>query len=392
MSDPARHTATDADALIIGGGLAGLTAAILLADAGKKVLLLEKKKYPFHKVCGEYVSNEVLPFLQSLGFDPFAYGASRITKLRISTPRGKNIYPALGTGGFGLSRYTMDQALAQLAERKGATVLAGTRAAEIVFNGERFFVTANTGEVFSSKLLIGSYGKRDVLDKLLHRGFIRDHTGYLAVKYHLETDYPADEIGLDNFEGGYCGIVKVEKNRFNLCYLYRRKKRERFSSIAELEENTLFKNPVLKAIFSNARMLLPKPEAINEVSFASKTAVEAHTLMCGDSAGLIAPLCGNGMSMAVHAARLLCEEILSSGILEKSAITLRERDILEKRYAHIWEKHFRRRLLLGKMLQACFRNPFLAGLSLHSLHALPALERWVIANTHGKTVPAWQLR
>src|ERR1043165_5802055 len=68
------------DAIIIGGGLAGLVCAISLSRAGHRVMVIEKKAYPFHKVCGEYVSNEVSRYLQSLGFDPHAYGASRIVR------------------------------------------------------------------------------------------------------------------------------------------------------------------------------------------------------------------------------------------------------------------------------------------------------------------------
>ena len=56
-----------ADVIIIGGGLAGLTNAIHLSKLGKKVLLIEKNEYPKHKVCGEYISNEVLPYLEFLG-------------------------------------------------------------------------------------------------------------------------------------------------------------------------------------------------------------------------------------------------------------------------------------------------------------------------------------
>ena len=78
--------------IIAGGGLAGLISAIALSAKGFKILLLEKKSYPFNKVCGEYVSNEVLNYLKSLGFDPFSFNASKIDKLRISSPSGGNIY------------------------------------------------------------------------------------------------------------------------------------------------------------------------------------------------------------------------------------------------------------------------------------------------------------
>ena len=70
------------DVIIIGGGLAGLTSAIHLSKANHSVLLIEKNEYPKHKVCGEYVSNEVLPYLDFLGFNPFEFGAKRISKLK----------------------------------------------------------------------------------------------------------------------------------------------------------------------------------------------------------------------------------------------------------------------------------------------------------------------
>ena len=58
------------DILLIGGGLAGLAAALDLAQRGHRVVVVERKQYPFHKVCGEYVSNEVLPYLRRLRADP----------------------------------------------------------------------------------------------------------------------------------------------------------------------------------------------------------------------------------------------------------------------------------------------------------------------------------
>ena len=73
------------DVIIVGGGLAGLTSAIHLSKQNKQVLLVEKNEYPKHKVCGEYISNEVLPYLNSLGIHPINDGAKKIKKVHIST-------------------------------------------------------------------------------------------------------------------------------------------------------------------------------------------------------------------------------------------------------------------------------------------------------------------
>ena len=109
--------------IIIGGGLAGLVSSIQLAKAGRKVLLIEKKKYPFHKVCGEYISNETRPFLESLGVNFEDLGVKEITKFQFTSPSGRVLETDLDLGGFGISRYKLDEYLFHLAEENGVEFL-----------------------------------------------------------------------------------------------------------------------------------------------------------------------------------------------------------------------------------------------------------------------------
>ena len=71
--------------IIIGGGLGGLLTAILLGRAGISTLVIEKKIYPFHKVCGEYISNEVTSYLHSIGLFPLEFSPPKINRLQISS-------------------------------------------------------------------------------------------------------------------------------------------------------------------------------------------------------------------------------------------------------------------------------------------------------------------
>ena len=376
----------DFDVVIVGGGLAGLTAAIILAKANKNILLVEKNSYPFHRVCGEYVSNEVLDYLLSLGFDPFAYGASTITKLRISTPSGKNVYTPLDLGGFGISRCVMDEALYRLALQYGATIHTNTRVVDVQFLEGHFKVSVMNGIVLTARVVIGCYGKREMLDKKLERSFINKRTGYMAVKYHIRTDYPLQEIGLDNFNGGYCGISKIEGDRYNLCYLYRRPQSNDNSSIAELEKNVLQQNPVLRRLFTESEFLFKEPKVISEIFFDRKTQIEDHILMCGDTAGLITPLCGNGMSMAISGAELLTTLILKSNILNTRNPDMDVRHQLEQEYQLQWNVRFARRLWWGRKLQPFFGRPLLTKSGLFLLSGLPALRRKLVSLTHGQPI------
>ena len=114
---------TTFDVIIVGGGLAGLTSAIHLSSRKKRVLLIEKNEYPKHKVCGEYISNEVLPYLNSLGINPISEGAKQITKVHISTTKSNLIKGELPLGGFGMSRYFLDNLLVKKAHLNGVQIL-----------------------------------------------------------------------------------------------------------------------------------------------------------------------------------------------------------------------------------------------------------------------------
>jgi flavin-dependent dehydrogenase len=375
------------DVIVVGGGLAGLVTTIALAKAGKHVLLLEKQVYPFHKVCGEYISNEVLPYLQSLGFNPFAYGAANITKLRISSPSGKNIRTGLDLGAFALSRYVVDNELAKLATTLGAVVLTATRVTDVQFGGQQFAVTTQEGDVYTAPFVIGSWGKREKLDKKLNRNFMSMRTSYMAYKMHVRTDYPIDEIGLDNFKGGYTGIVKIEGDKYNICHFYRRPAdRSQHSSIRAFEEEVIMKNPVLKARLLASDNLLEAPVVINEISFAAKPPVDGHILMCGDTAGLITPLCGNGMSMAITGAKIVTDLLVQSNLLGRQTVTPEARSKLEAAYRKAWAVKFRQRLFWGRNIQRLFGNPVVTDIALGVMHAIPPLERALIKATHGKPI------
>src|SRR3954462_13201220 len=115
------------DVAIIGGGLAGLSLAIQCAGAGYVVILFEKEDYPFHKVCGEYISNESLPFMQRLGVPLQQYHLPQINTLRLTDVSGRLYQFPLHLGGFGISRYTLDHLLYQTALEKGVVMKTNTK-------------------------------------------------------------------------------------------------------------------------------------------------------------------------------------------------------------------------------------------------------------------------
>ncbi len=149
------------DVAIAGGGLAGLALSIQLARMGHSVVVFEKHRYPFHRVCGEYISFESLNFLEWLGVDIKKLGASQIHKLQLSLPDGKFVVIKLPLGGFGISRYELDYMLMQIAKHSGVTVMEDTRVNDIVYerSGDCFTITTSR-QLFLAKVVCATFGKR----------------------------------------------------------------------------------------------------------------------------------------------------------------------------------------------------------------------------------------
>ena len=363
---------------IIGGGLAGLTCAIVLARKGLDVFLFEEKKYPFHRVCGEYISNEVIPFLEKNGLYPEPLKPVSITNFVLSSPAGRRLECPLDLGGFGISRYVFDRWLSQEAIESAVT-LVNDRVTACSFSEDEFKVETRSAGSHSFDLVIGAFGKRSTLDKQLNRSFISKRSPYIGVKYHLNTDLVNTEnIELHNFSGGYCGVSRIEEGKFNLCYLSTRDNLKQYGSIPEMEREVLHKNPFLKRLLCESHFLLDKPIVINEITFSPKEPVYDHMLMTGDSAGMITPLCGNGMAMAIHSAKILCE------LIEDQLTEGFDRAKLEANYTKKWNDHFSRRLWAGRNIQRLFGASTLSEVAVGIGKAFPSVTRQLMSMTHGQ--------
>lgn len=375
---------TEYDIAIVGGGLGGLSLSILMVRSGFRVALFEKETYPFHRVCGEYISNESLDFVKALGVD--LKGIPQINRLAISSIKGRVLQADLPLGGFGISRYNLDHQLAKIASREGIDLFEGARVEQIDFETEakeHFQIKSRKGK-YSARLVVCAYGKKSNLDVKLQRPFAqkkpRANNNYIGVKYHVKhPDFPADLIELMNFKDGYCGMSQIEDGKYCMCYLTTAASLQaNGNSIEELEEVVLKQNPLLAERLEHSKRLYTAPVVISNVNFQAKSPVENHLLMMGDAAGSIAPLAGNGMSMSFHAAWML-HRLASDYLSDK--IT---RQQLEGEYAKCWKRHFNTRIKAGARLQGLFGKTGPTELAIGSLRYLPFLTRRLIRLTHGK--------
>ena len=176
---------------VVGAGLAGSAAALAARQHGAEVMLYEKSRFPRHKVCGEYLTPELAPILQSLGvWDRFlAAEPARIHRLVLHfETRVKRC--ALPEPAFGLSRFALDPLLFQAALDAGAAHSAKT-----------------APETLRPAVL--AYGRKQTSTR-----------GGRLFGFKAHFDGPVDDaIELFFFGGFYVGVNAVEGGVTNVCGL-----------------------------------------------------------------------------------------------------------------------------------------------------------------------------
>ena len=350
-----------------------------MSQKGQKITLFEKEAFPHHKVCGEYLSREVKPYFDELKIPLEELQPKQINRLLYSTPAGRSIEVDLPLGAFGVGRFALDDLLYRTALANGVEVLQ-EKVLKIEFLEGHFKVVSSEAE-YEADHVLGSFGKRSLLDKNLDRNFFKEPAPWVAVKNHYRLkDFPDDLVALHNFKGGYCGLSRTESGDINMCYLATYKSFKEHKDREKFTKKVLRENPFLDSFLAEASPVFEQPLSIAQVSFSKKEAVKDHVLMLGDAAGLIHPLCGNGMAIAIHSAKIASEELLKHNELGKS------REEMEQAYKQRWEKIFSRRFSTAAWLQKILLRENLAEISQAIISTVPSLLPKIIRQTHGEPI------
>ena len=234
-----------------------------------------------------------------------------------------------------------------------------------------------------SRYACGSFGKRSNIDVSWTRPFTthlkNSLNNYIGVKYHLRGDFRSDAVELHLFDKGYAGLVKIDGDKFNLCYLTTADNlRQSGNSIERMEEEVLTRNPFIKRILAEGERLTEKPVTISQISFEQKEQIEHDVMMVGDAAGMITPLCGNGMSMALNASKL------AAGFIDPFLRGVIDKQQLEQDYTAAWQQHFSKRMTIGRFIQRSLYTPWMSDMMIGLGRISPRLLQVLIRQTHGK--------
>ncbi len=370
------------DVAIVGGGPAGSALAAFLARGGRDVALFERDVFPRDKLCGEFLSHDARGLLKTLGcLDAvLTAGPAIIERARFYSLGGRALTLTLPGPALGLSRRALDKILLENARRAGAQVWEGASVQRLraPAGAEPFLdleLAARPRRV-QARTIVGAYGRRDALDRQLGRRFVGRRHPFAGLQRHSRPRDSAagrrlaselsGSVEMHLFDGGYCGVSLIEGGRVNVCMLLSKPLLAALPSpqwegvCAGLSS----RSPVLRGRLEALEPCGEAVQAVGQVPFDSKEAAIGPVLFVGDSAGMIAPLCGDGQAMALRSALSLAETLEGPP------------DGLGPAWERRWRGEFAGPLRRARLLQHAALTPAAAEALIMSCLAFPGLGRF----------------
>lgn len=306
------------EVLVIGGGPAGATTAMLLAQRGHEVVLLDKARFPRAKACAEYVNPAAAAILGRIGIHSRALtaGAAPVDGMTVITPRGVRFtldyvtgtpYPALG-----LSREQLDWLLIGRAREEDVDVREGSSAREVTREPDGRIlvrvVEAGREHILRPRLLIGADGRYSVVARGLAVGREVRWPRRIGLAAHYR-DFPlVDGFGeMHVSPHGYCGVAPQEQGRVNIAMVH---------DLARFRARSGDRRPVerhVESLLTSFPGLAERASRAERVSTVRGVGPLAHRvtrvagdgfLLVGDAAGFFDPFTGEGIYDALRGGEL----------------------------------------------------------------------------------------
>lgn len=345
------------DALIVGSGPAGATAALLLAQKGWSVGIIEKKTFPRPKVCGEFMSATNLSLMNQLGLVDFYLANSGPEIQRVGLFAGDTILetamPAHNEAskpwGRALGREHLDLALLERAMELGVKAwqpgfIHNMSRSDGIFTGT--ISRDGVREDICSRMIIMACGSWD--GNLSSPACAPKPSDLFAFKAHFRhTGLAADLMPLIAFPGGYGGLVHSDTGRVSLSFCIRRdvlfKARKRYPGMQAGEAALIF----IQTQCSGVRNVLEGAQrdgrwlACGPIQPGIRSRYGEGIFYIGNSAGEAHPIIAEGISMAMQSAWLLTQILIKR---KPEKMSCRNLEVVGREYSRQWRKHFALRI------------------------------------------------
>lgn len=379
------------DAVIIGGGPAGTSAATALALQGRSVAIIERSRFPRRKVCGEFMSATNFELLDRLGVgdEVRRLAGPEIKRVGLfgAGPGIETRMPKGGRSGFGraLGRDVLDGLLLAAAERAGAKVFKEWRAVEIAESAVRI-TSGDDEQVLTAPVIVAAHGSWEPGKLPSHLPKRNRPSDLLGFKAHFtNSTLPADLMPLLVFPGGYGGMVWADNGRLSLSCCIRR---DALSGLREVAVAPSAGAAVFRHILASCPGVA---DAVRDASLSGEWLAAGpirpgmrdcyadDIFRVGNTAGESHPVIAEGISMAIQSGWLLGAELGRSASWDLPA-----RQTAGARYTRAWRRQFATRIVVASAVAQLASRPLTADLMRRVVSVFPRALAWG-ARLSGKT-------
>jgi len=346
------------DYIIIGGGVAGLSAALHLAERGVKPVVIEAGNYPAHKICGEFFSPEALPILARWDIHP------PVTLRSITFHAQSSEYTfTLPQPAGSMSRYAFDALLASRAQEKGVELITNTSVTGLrATKDNTYIVTLSTGQEREAQaIVIGTGRALQLIEQKNAPTLQKMPAKYAGIKAHIKYHDLHDRVLFFAIPGAYLGLSSVGDGITNIACLATMQLREQFQTPEALMQHLAQQsgNRYFQELLSQGTRLFPEWLTVSAPEFGiKKTPTLPNLYVIGDAAGTIPPASGDGLGIAITSGKLLADYAL-----QKDATG----------FAQAWRHHYAPIIRTGKILHLLMMQPLFAKLAMGLCKSMPSV-------------------
>lgn len=319
----------DSEYVIMGGGVAGLCAAIRLTELGIRPIVIEAGDYPSHKVCGEFFSPDCLEILKKWNISPLEIHKARFHSshetLNFSFPKNAG----------GLSHFECDPQLVDRAVLGGAIIHKNTKVLQLTPESSKYELKLSNGMTLRASNLIIATGR---IPNISSQSVIE----YVGIKAHFTGIPIENSLEMFTFNGAYLGISPIENGKYNVACL------AKIDNIKGLTPETFIdqlksQNKLLESCLSHGTCLFSKWMDASLPAFGIKKVPNwPNVYFIGDAAGTIPPITGNGLSMAIGGGMMAAEFAVAKD---------------SNGFKKAWRKKFASSIFWGIFLHQLMLNP-----------------------------------
>ena len=384
---------SDFDAIIVGAGPAGASAAILLASAGWSVVLIEKQMFPRRKVCGECIAASNLPLLDALGIGAEFIAQAGPELREVALMRGKRtVYAKLPAAksakhpwGRALGREKLDTLLLERARAAGAMVLQPYSVQDLRGTAGNYQCAVRKAGsqqqmMLKAPVAILAHGSWEPLPAARAQRPKHRASDLLAFKANFRgANLPAGLLGVLAFDGGYGGIVLGDDALVTLACCIRVDRLESLRSAAPgIAAGNVVEAMLRRECTGVAEALITATRcgawlASGPLAPGVRLQSSDSAFCIGNAAGEAHPIIGEGMSMAMQSAWLLCAHLIRAQRQAGAANDGTWQRDVHRLYASEWRRQFAGRLRLAAAFSHLAMRPVTSRMLFAALKLWPAL-------------------